>query len=43
VDLLYPIQLETDPLISAKPAPAGDYAAGSISIYRTIQREGVAV
>jgi predicted nucleotidyltransferase len=43
VDLLYPIQMETDPLISAKPAPVSDYATGSISIYRTIQREGVAV
>jgi uncharacterized protein len=43
VDLLYPIQLETDQLISAKPAPVGDYEIGRISIYRTIQREGVAV
>ena len=43
VDLIYPIQLESEQLISAKPAPAKDYALGSISLYRNIQREGIAV
>ncbi len=43
VDLLYPIQLETEQLISAKPALASDYELGSISLYRNAQREGVAV
>jgi predicted nucleotidyltransferase len=43
VDLLYPIQLESEGLISAKPALASDYEMGSISLYRNVQREGVAV
>jgi predicted nucleotidyltransferase len=43
VDLLYPIQLESEQLISAKPALASDYEIGSISLYRNAQREGVAV
>jgi uncharacterized protein len=43
VDLLYPIQLESEQLISAKPALASDYQMGSLSLYRNAQREGVAV
>jgi predicted nucleotidyltransferase len=43
VDLLYPIQLESEQLISAKPALASDYEMGSISLYRNVRREGVAV
>lgn len=43
VDLLYPIQLESERLISAKPALAADYEVGSISLYRNARREGVAV
>lgn len=43
VDLLYPIQLESEQLISAKPALASDYEIGSISLYRNVRREGVAV
>jgi predicted nucleotidyltransferase len=43
VDMLYPIQLESEQLISAKPAPVRDYEMGSISLYRNVQREGVAV
>jgi predicted nucleotidyltransferase len=43
VDLLYPIQLESEQLISAKPALASDYEMGSISLYRNARREGVAV
>jgi uncharacterized protein len=43
VDLLYPIQLESEQLISAKPALASEYEMGSISLYRNVQREGVAV
>lgn len=43
VDLLYPIQLESQQLISAKPALASDYEMGSISLYRNVQREGVVV
>jgi uncharacterized protein len=43
IDLLYPIQLESEQLISAKPALASDYEVGSISLYRNARREGVAV
>ena len=31
IDLLYPIQLETDQLISAKPAPLDEFEDGSIN------------
>jgi len=41
VDLLYPLQLESDRYISAKPAPARDFKAGKIQLYRNVQREGV--
>ena len=43
VDLLYPIQLESEQLISAKPVLASDYELGSLSLYRNARREGVAV
>jgi predicted nucleotidyltransferase len=43
VDLLYPVQLESERLISAKPALASDYELGSISLYRNARREGVTV
>jgi len=41
VDLLYPIQLESDRLISAKPAPVDEFEAGSVQLYRNAKREGV--
>ena len=43
VDLLYPIQLESEQLISAKPALASDYEVGRLSLYRNARQEGVAV
>jgi len=43
VNVLYPLQLESDRLISAKPVSAKDYEAGSISLYRNAKREGIAV
>jgi len=43
VELLYPIQLESERLISAKPASVEAYEAGSVSLYRNAKREGVAV
>ncbi len=43
VELLYPIQLESDLLISAKPAPWDDYERGVIQLYRNAKREGVPV
>jgi predicted nucleotidyltransferase len=43
IDVLYPIQLESEQLISAKPASINDFDMGSLSLYRNVQREGVAV
>jgi len=40
IDLLYPIQLDTDRLISAKPAAVDEYEKGSIQLYRNAKREG---
>lgn len=41
VDLLYPIQLESEQLISARPAPVDEFEDGSISLYRNALREGM--
>ena len=41
IDLLYPIQLDTDRLISAKPAPLDEFKDGSIQLYRNAKREGI--
>ncbi len=43
VELLYPVQLESDRLISAKPALVDDFEDGSIQLYRTAKREGMLV
>ncbi|WP_337286325.1 nucleotidyltransferase domain-containing protein [Candidatus Methylomirabilis sp.] len=43
IELLYPLQLESDKLISAKPAPLDEFEHGSIQLYRTVKREGVPV
>jgi predicted nucleotidyltransferase len=43
IELLYPIQLESDRLISAKPASLDEFERGSIQLYRSAKREGVAV
>ena len=43
VDLLYAVQLESDRLISAKPAPFDEYSHGSIQLYPNARREGVPV
>lgn len=40
-DLLYPVQLESERLISAKPAPVRDFDAGTIQLYRNVKREGI--
>ncbi len=42
-DGLYPVQLESDQLISAKPAPLDDFEHGVIELYRNAKREGVLV
>jgi len=43
VDVLYPTQLESDQLISAKPVLLKDFEMGTLSLYRNARREGVAV
>lgn len=43
IELLYPLQLESDRLISAKPAPLDEFERGRIQLYRIAKREGVLV
>lgn len=43
IDVLYPIQLESEQLISAKPVLVNDFEMGSLLLYRSAQREGVTV
>ena len=42
-DLLYPIQLESDQLLSVKPAPQDAFELGSLQLYRNAKSEGVAL
>ena len=41
IDLLYPIQLESEQLISAKPAAIDDFEQRAIQLYRNAKREGL--
>ena len=41
VDLLYPVQLESERLISAKPAAVDEFEQGDIQLYRNAKREGL--
>jgi predicted nucleotidyltransferase len=43
VELLYPIQLESARLISAKPAPCDAFERGELQLYRNAKSEGVVV
>lgn len=43
IDLIHPIQLETDRLISLRPAPSQDYRRGAVQLYRNALAEGIAV
>lgn len=43
VDLLYPLQLEAERVISALPAAAAEYRAGALQLYRNAAHEGVAL
>jgi predicted nucleotidyltransferase len=43
IDLLYPIQLDCEQLISAKPASQQDFESGTVQLYRNAKREGVLV
>jgi hypothetical protein len=40
VDLLYPVQLESERLISAKPAMAAEFEQGRLQLYCHAKREG---
>ena len=42
-DLLYPIQLASDRLLSAKPAAVDEYKRGRLQLYRNAAREGINV
>jgi predicted nucleotidyltransferase len=41
IDLLYPVQLDTDRLISAKPTPIDEFEEGSTGFYRNAKKEGI--
>ena len=41
--LLYPVQLQTDVLISAKPAAVEEFDNGTVQLYRNAKREGVLI
>ncbi|MBN1796906.1 MAG: nucleotidyltransferase domain-containing protein [Sedimentisphaerales bacterium] len=41
IDLLYPIQLDTEQLISVKPADVDEFEDGNIGLYRNAKREGI--
>lgn len=41
IDLLYPVQLDSERLISAKPAAELDYKQGKLQLYRNAGREGL--
>jgi predicted nucleotidyltransferase len=41
VDVLYPIQLESDKVISALPAAADEFEGGTRLLYRNARKDGV--
>jgi predicted nucleotidyltransferase len=43
IELLYPVQLESEKLISVKPVLEKDYEDGKLQLYRNAKRDGVAV
>jgi predicted nucleotidyltransferase len=43
VDLLYPVQLASERLISAKPAAVDAFERGDLQLYRNAKREGMRV
>ena len=43
IEILYPIKLESERLISAKPVSLDEYENGRIQLYRNARREGVVV
>ncbi len=43
IEVVYPIQLETEQLISVKPALINDFEDGTIQLYRNARKEGIFV
>jgi len=43
IEVLYPIQLDSQWLISAKPVSAYEFEQGRIQLYRNAKREGIRV
>lgn len=43
IEILYPVQLESDHLISARPVLFDEFDRGSIQLYRNVKKEGVFV
>jgi uncharacterized protein len=43
IELLYPVQLDLDFLLSALPASVVEYHAGQTQLYRNILREGMVI
>jgi len=41
IDVLYPIQLESEQLISAKPVSLDEFEQGRLQLYRNAKREGI--
>ena len=41
VELLYPVQLDSEQLISAKPAPLDEFECGGIHLYRNAKKDGL--
>jgi predicted nucleotidyltransferase len=41
IEVLYPVQMESTWLISAKPVMADDFEHGKIQLYRNAKREGI--
>jgi predicted nucleotidyltransferase len=42
-ELLYPVQLESEKLISVKPVLEKDYEDGKLQLYRNAKRDGVVI
>jgi len=43
IEVLYPVQLESEQLISAKPVSRDEFEQGSIQLYRNAKREGILI
>ena len=43
VDLLYPLQLNSEQLISAKPASVDEFEQGKFQLYRKAKKEGISL